>query len=173
MLRRLGATLVVMVIGCAGTLDDPERFRIQSPLEPTDAATGADVAALVDAGADAATSAVANPNTSCADVPQSVFARVAPTGCTTAGCHSAASKAGGLDLESSGLPARIVGAAATGGPGLLIDPANPGASVMLAKLKTPPPFGGVMPPSAPLDDATLACVQNWVFAAAAADAGAP
>src|SRR5690349_5861778 len=66
--------------------------------------------------------------------------------CATSGCHDAATKKGGLDLVSSGLEQRLLGAMATGG-GRLIDPNDPEQSVLYTKLKSPPPFGLAMPPS--------------------------
>lgn len=94
----------------------------------------------------------------CADVPTQTF----PARCATASCHSAAARAGALDLESPNVAARLVGIAATGGPGLLIDPDNPDGSVLVRKLTPSPPFGRQDPPDAPLDAATLDCIRQWV-----------
>jgi hypothetical protein len=94
----------------------------------------------------------------CADVPtQILVAR-----CATAGCHDAADRAGALDLESAHVSVRLVGVAATGGEGLLIDPANPDGSVLVRKLTAAPPFGRQDPPGAPLEPATLDCIRDWV-----------
>jgi hypothetical protein len=50
-----------------------------------------------------------------------------------------------------------------GGPGLLVDPSNPTMSVVYTKLTATPPFGARMPfGQTPLDDATIACVLQWI-----------
>ncbi|MCA1665660.1 MAG: hypothetical protein LC659_15565, partial [Myxococcales bacterium] len=94
----------------------------------------------------------------CADVPSETFA----SRCATAGCHSADARAGSLDLESPAVAARLVGVRATGGEGLLIDPDNSDASIIVRKLTPSPPFGQQDPPGAPLDPATLGCIRDWV-----------
>ena len=94
----------------------------------------------------------------CADVPAQTF----PARCATASCHSAAARAGALDLESPGVAARLVGVPASGGDGLLIDPDHSDASVLVRKLTPSPPFGRQDPPGAPLDPATLDCIRDWV-----------
>jgi hypothetical protein len=140
--RRMGLVLLGLVVslvcaGCPGALEDPARF-------VDAAADAADVAERGDAG--------------CPDVPTAVFA----ARCATAGCHSAADKAQGLDLQSPNLGARLAGACAKGG-GYLIDTSNPGASVIYTKVLPTPPFGARMPTGGqPLDDATLACILAWV-----------
>jgi hypothetical protein len=136
--------LGVTSLGCPGTLEDPARF-----------ADGG--------GRDAA---------GCPDVPQAVFVAT----CATKGCHNPTDDkvvAQGLDLESPGLVARLVGMPAKGGPGLLIDPASPPSSVVYSKLTSAPPFGARMPfGKAPLDDATIACVLAWITEQVS-DAGLP
>jgi hypothetical protein len=128
--------VTLLFFGCAGTLEDAPRF--------------------ADAGTDAAPAA----DGGCPDVPSAVFA----TSCATSGCHGAADKAQGLDLESPGVGARLAGACARGG-GLLVDPASPKASVLYTKLGADPPFDARMPlGKPPLDDATVACVLQWIGA---------
>jgi hypothetical protein len=97
---------------------------------------------------------------SCPDVPTAVF----QTTCSsTSGCHSATDKQLGLDLQSPGVAARLIGVHPMGGPGLLIDPSNPAVSVVYTKLTATPPFGARMPfGQTPLDDATIACVLQWI-----------
>ncbi len=98
---------------------------------------------------------------SCPDITQTVFLNV----CATASCHSATTKAASLDLGSPNVASRLVGVAATGGPGLLIDPSAPRASVIYTKLTATPPFGVQMPFNEPaLDDGTMSCVLEWVSA---------
>jgi hypothetical protein len=62
---------------------------------------------------------------------------------------------------------------ATGGPGLLIDPSNPAASVLYTKLTAAPPFGARMPfARSALDDATIACVLQWITTQVTPEGGA-
>jgi hypothetical protein len=139
-IARLRAAVVgnaLVCAGCAGTLDDPARFLT------SDGGSAADV----DAG-------------SCPDIPSTVFSKT----CATAGCHTTADLIQGLDLESPLVASRLVGICARGG-GLLVDPSNPAQSVLYLKLTIAPPFGSRMPlGKPPLDDATLACVLNWISA---------
>ena len=132
------------LLGCAGSLDHPERF--------------ANLGAFPDAG-----TATSSSDGGC-DPVFDIF----PLGCATSACHSAQSQQGNLDLESFGLPGRLVNKRASGGPGLLIDPANPSQSVMLTKATDTPPFGFQMPLGAPpLSADETACLQAWVVQAAA------
>ncbi len=129
--------LTTTCIACPGSLGDPDRcLSIES-----DAGTALDT------------------GSQCPDVPGVVFAG----NCTLAGCHNAADRANGLDLQSPGVGARLLNVRATGGPGLLIDPANPSQSVVYTKLTPAPPFGVRMPfGKMPLDVATVGCVLTWV-----------
>jgi hypothetical protein len=96
----------------------------------------------------------------CGDVPTTVFQN---TCSATVGCHSSTDKQLGLDLQSPNVAARLTGVTAMGGPGLLIDPSNPADSVLYTKLTATPPFGARMPfARPPLDDATIACVLQWI-----------
>jgi hypothetical protein len=129
--------LALLVAGCPGTLEDPARF---------DGEFG---------GADGGGGA-----SGCPDIPM-LFA----TTCALASCHAASNPANGLDLASPNVYERLSGKAATGGPGLLVDPANPSDSVLYTKLTPTPPFGSRMPfGGTPLDDATVACVLRWIEA---------
>ena len=133
----------LLLSGCAGPLEDPSRFAYLG----ADAGSDGGVS-LSDGGCDPV-STIFVPN------------------CTTSSCHSARTQQGNLDLESPGLPQRLVNVQATGGPGLLIDKTNPDQSVIYTKLSDPPPFKFQMPLGAPplsADDVT--CVQQWVHAAA-------
>jgi hypothetical protein len=130
------AGLVLAGFGCPGTLDNPARFLIDAEPE------------------------VGPDGNGCPDIPGGVLRGT----CTSAGCHSAADKTQGLDLESPGVASRLVGACALGG-GLLIDPDQPSRSVMYAKVTIAPPFGSRMPlGKPPLDSTTIACVLSWVSA---------
>jgi len=131
-----------LLFGCAGSLDHPERF------------------AYLGWGPDAGPSAPAD------DAGCDPVADIFPPSCTTSACHSTQSQQGNLDLESAGLPQRLVGKQAHGGPGLLIDPAHPDQSVLLLKVSDNPPFQFQMPLGAPaLSPDELACLTAWVDAA--------
>jgi hypothetical protein len=98
----------------------------------------------------------------CPNVVTTVFAGR----CAISGCHTAADRAGSLDLESPDLYQRLAGQRASGGPGMLIDPnGNPQDSILYLKLTPNPPFGSQMPlVGEKLDPATLACVGDWIMA---------
>ncbi len=109
----------------------------------------------------------ADAGAACPDVPQDIFGKI----CSTSGCHDAVDKMGGLDLQSPNVTSRLVGVPSTGGPGLLINPSNPATSALYTKLTPMVPFGVRMPfNEPPLDDATIACVLDWITAQVA-DAG--
>ena len=132
----------LILAGCAGGLDDPQRF-----------------AYLDGGGADGGTLAL---DGGCDPVP-AIFI----PSCTTSACHSAQAQQGNLDLQSPGMPRRLVAKRASGGPGLLIDPQHPQLSVLLTKLSDTPPFNFQMPLGAPpLDPDQVACIQLWVAGAA-------
>lgn len=98
----------------------------------------------------------------CLDAPKEVFAKSCLSGCHST---SSAASSGDLDLEAAGLVARLKDKKAKGGAGLLIDSSNVDQSVMLTKLKSPPPFGAKMPFGvAPLTDAQIQCVKDWIVA---------
>ncbi len=134
---------LIGLLGCAGSLDHPERFSYLG--NPPDGGP-------VDSGSDGG----CNPVTD-----------IFPPSCSTSACHSAQSQQGNLDLESAGLPQRLVNKPAHGGPGLLIDTANPGQSVLYLKVTANPPFQFQMPlGGTPLSPDEMACLQAWVVAAA-------
>jgi hypothetical protein len=143
------SAICLALLGCAGSLDRPERFQ---NLTPPDAGQ---VGITPDGGCDP-------------------IIVMFPLSCSTGACHSAQSQQGNLDLESPGLPARLVNKQAHGGPGLLIDASNPSQSVMLLKVSDNPPFQFQMPLGAPsLTPDETACLTAWVQAAVTpvADAG--
>ena len=143
--RAAGASsaICLALVACAGALDNPERF--------ANLGTGPDAGQV-------------SPSDGGCDPVTDIF----PLSCTTSACHSAQSQQGNLDLESAGLPGRLVNKAAHGGPGLLIDSTNPAQSVMLLKVTDTPPFQFQMPLGAPpLSPEEMACLQAWVQAAVA------
>jgi len=133
--QRLGSLAAFLVLtGCPGTLEDPERFEVEA---------GVAAATVSDSG--------------CPDIPSTLS-----KACAGAGCHSTANKSQGLDVQSPGVASRLVCAAATGG-GFLVDPSAPAQSVLYTKLSSSPPFGARMPSGAPpFDDATRACILTWI-----------
>lgn len=139
----LGAALT----GCPGSLENPERFDLGDGGGQTDTGAGP----------------------SCPDVPTAIFA----PSCSVEGCHSAKDQLGKLDLETSPIGPRLVGQKANGGAGLLIDPATPDDSVLLTKLRKPPPFGSQMPLGASLTEEQIQCVRAWIVEqiGSAGDAG--
>jgi hypothetical protein len=140
--ERLVIALVACgLVACAGTLEDPERF--------------------ADAGGAAAQSADAGTAAACPPVESAIL----EAKCATAGCHAASGGAAGLDLASPGVLGRLANKPATGGAGSLVVPGDPSASVLYTKLMTAPPFGSRMPLGASLDDASLACVHDWIASA--------
>jgi hypothetical protein len=136
--------------GCPGNLDDPGRFAAQFGTGGSGGGgTGGSTSTGGTGGGDGGT---------CPDIP-TFFAAT----CTATGCHSATSPAAELDLASPDLATRLAGKMATGGPGLLLDPAMPASSILYEKLQSPPPFGSRMPlVGTPLSDAQMACVLSWI-----------
>ena len=131
--------LLALLAGCAGTLEDPERFI-------TDAGH-----AVADAG--------------CGD---RVVAEIFPTSCGGASCHQGSQPSAGLDLVSPNVAARLVdvpGSSCGGRP--LIDSANPVDSALLDRLLPEPECGLRMPRALPpLSAEDTACVAQWVQAVA-------
>jgi len=139
------SAVCLALAGCAGSLDQPGRFAYLG--FPPDAGSG-DTSS--DGGCDPVTD-------------------IFPLSCTASACHSAQSQQANLDLQSPGLPKRLVNKPAHGGPGYLIDASNPAQSVLYTKLTATPPFQFQMPLGAlPLSTDEMSCLLGWVQAAAAA-----
>jgi hypothetical protein len=153
-MRHLLVALLVPVsvlAGCPGSLDDPARFDAELGIDDggRDGAGG---------GRDGAGGGGGGAGGGCPSPPPSFG-----TTCSVSGCHAATAPAGGLDLASPNIVMRLSGKKAMGGPGLLIDPTTPAASVLYTKLTPTPPFGARMPlVGAPLSDADIACVLSWI-----------
>jgi hypothetical protein len=136
------ACSALLAIGCAGALSDPQRF-----------------AYLDGGGGDGGP--LSQGDGGCDPAP-TVFI----PSCATGACHSAQAQQGNLDLQSTGMPARLVGKRASGGPGYIIDHQQPLQSVILTKVSANPPFNFQMPLGAPpLAADEVACIQMWVTAA--------
>jgi hypothetical protein len=154
LLAPLAATSLVALSGCPGTLDDPARFLVDAA--PVDA--GADVV-VADAAKEAAPAV--DSGDPCGDVPTRVFA----PSCGGNGCHGAMGAQQGLDLESPGVAARVVGVSAKECSVTLADPKNPEGSLLYTKLGPNPPCGSQMPIARPVLSATdVACVKAWIAA---------
>ena len=136
-------------VGCATSLDDPGRFGVSGNGTGTDAVGG---------GQEGGAGSVLGEGGACPDIPQ-FFAAT----CTASSCHNANDEAQGLDLQSPDVASRLVSVMATEGPGLLVDPSAPSASILYLKLTASPPFGAEMPlGQKPLPEAMTACVLDWI-----------
>jgi hypothetical protein len=139
LVRAFACTALCSLSACPGTLDNKESF-------------------LVDAGG------TDNPDSSsdaCGDVVTRIFA----PSCGSSGCHGGTAPQQSLDLVSSGLAARVVGARGKTCSGTLADPENPAGSLLYTKLLSPPACGAQMPlAQAPLSSADAACVLAWIAA---------
>jgi len=132
----------MLLASCAGSLADPERF------------------AYLDGGNDGG-GVVPTGDGGCDPVP-TIFV----PSCATSACHTAQTQQANLDLQSPGLPQRLVEKPASGGPGYLIDSLDPGKSVLYLKVTSSPPFNFQMPlGSPPLSSDEVACIRTWVYAA--------
>src|SRR2546428_13784966 len=97
----VSSAVCLALLGCAGSLDHPERF--------------ANLGQGPDAGP------VNPPSDGGCDPVVDIF----PLSCSSSSCHSAQSQQGNLDLESPGLPNRLVGKTAHGGPRPPVHPPEP------------------------------------------------
>ncbi len=142
--------LAAATAGCPTSLDDPGRF------EGNGSAPGTDIPG--DGQDGGGTPSALGEGAACPDIPQ-FFAAT----CTASSCHNASDEAQGLDLQSPDVTSRLVSVMATEGPGLLVDPSAPSASILYLKLTASPPFGAQMPlGKKPLPEAMTACVLDWI-----------
>jgi hypothetical protein len=76
------------------------------------------------------------------------------------GCHG---NSGGLSLKASGAYANLVNTTSFNyGPLVRVVPGKPEESVLYRKLSGDPTVGSSMPPSGPLDAATLELIRVWI-----------
>lgn len=90
--------------------------------------------------------------------------------CTSACCHTGKYPAVGLSLEPDRFPASVVGVASQEKPGsLIVDPAAPEKSYLLAKIKGEPGIVGVRMPAKqdPLSEADIQQIEGWIKSLAA------
>ena len=93
----------------------------------------------------------------------SIQANIFAPSCARSGCHAASSPAGGLDLASSGVEARLVDQSSSTCTGLLVASGSPETSVLFEKLSAATPSCGVrMPVGGSLTAAEIACVGAWI-----------
>jgi hypothetical protein len=147
--------LLTLPLGCVGALDDDERALFED--------ASADLGVASDAGAaDAGAADAGGP--ACPDVVATILSSSeGPLGCAQAGCHTAASPASGLDLESPNLVSRLSGMMSSTCGAPYVDPVDPARSLLYVKVGPGPyPCGGRMPIGARLDDTQIACVLDFL-----------
>lgn len=103
----------------------------------------------------------------------SIEATIFSPKCATSGCHSATDRAGGLDLGSPGVEARLVGFPSTCKGKLLVDPGNADGSMIVDKLvNAQPACGGArMPLTGTIEPAEVECITAWIAGLGAGDGG--
>ena len=86
--------------------------------------------------------------------------------CDGSSCHGPDFMAGGFDLVSPGVAARVAGTATQGTScmGLLADPSNPTASAIYVVLTdmSCTPFGTMPQNGEPFSQAQIDCVEQWI-----------
>lgn len=89
--------------------------------------------------------------------------------CATSGCHSGATRAGGLSLQAEDIAAAIVDVPSEAKPDYkLVAPGDPVNSYLLMKMRGDEGIAGDrMPPGGALEEEQIALVEAWV------EAGAP
>jgi hypothetical protein len=83
--------------------------------------------------------------------------------CSSGGCHGAGSNLGNF-AESESIARTFIGreGGVCVGQGSIIDTDDPPASVMLLKVSDDPPCGQPMPLGGTLDEADVACLEDWI-----------
>jgi hypothetical protein len=115
------------------------------------------------AGADSSAAGAAGSGTAGASSACDGFAILAAN-CGTSGCHGARSNLG--TFAASDKDARsYIGRSGKicANLGVIIDPSDPPASLLIQKLSDFPPCGQSMPALGfPLSDADIACIEDWI-----------
>lgn len=79
------------------------------------------------------------------------------------GCHGGGAPSAGLNLEAANSYANLVGIASTQEAGTQrVNPGNPNASYLIAKLEGTAATGTVMPPSGMIPQADIDSVRQWI-----------
>lgn len=139
--------VIVGCWGCAGDLDDPERFDF-----------------LLDG-------AMTNAPDAPPEAPECVTSLFETRCSTSTACHGAESLQ--LDLVSADVESRLIDVSSTSrdcGDSVYV-PTDGSASLLLEKLGEQPPCGLRMPIGQPLEESEMMCVSAWVQAVAAAGGG--
>jgi hypothetical protein len=83
--------------------------------------------------------------------------------CTFAACHDADAPEAGLDLQSAGVEARLVGVASTCDGSTIVEAGSPEQSLLFSKIFGNPGCGDRMPlAGSQLPDTDLACFSDWI-----------
>jgi hypothetical protein len=143
--------LVMACVGCAGELEEPERFAFL--FDDDDSGTG-----QPGPGPGPAMDA----STPMPTAPPACVTALFQKSCGLTGCHSA--NAAQVDLVSPGVAARLIGKKSTSDdcmnrPFIATDGS---ASLLIEKLRSPAPCGSTMPIGAPLTTAETMCLTQWV-----------
>lgn len=181
------ASAVALVAGCASELEDPDAYLAAqggagpgaggntgtitggTPATPTGGTVGGPTGGASATGGAAATGGSAS--TPPPALPACVTPALMNATCTT--CHAPATKDffGGLDLAGSTVTERLLNVtakntmatnAATCGT-KLIDPDNPGQSVLLKRISGNSDCGPGMPGASGVTGADLECLKNWIM----------
>jgi len=87
-----------------------------------------------------------------------------PRNCSTTGCHWSERPAGGLDLASPGLAARLVDVESTGCGGVLVPSDVPMSGLFRRKLEPAPACGSSMPiGQPPMNVQDRYCFEQWLL----------
>lgn len=94
--------------------------------------------------------------------------------CATSGCHSGGAPAAGLNLQAGNAYAELVGIASSQDAGLMrVNPGNPDDSYLIRKLEGTASSGQQMPPGAPLAQAEIDVIRQWITDGAVDDTVQP
>jgi hypothetical protein len=145
---RFFATVVIGASGCDGSTDPGSSRDVGQQTTADTMNTGANTG---DGG--------------CTPSTQSIYEDVFLASCVQAGCHDDKAQAGGLDLSSPDIEARLVGiAAGTCAGKTLVVPGDPASSFLIEKLAGQPDCGVPMPVGTTLPLSQLQCIDAWIAA---------
>lgn len=92
-----------------------------------------------------------------------IQANVFTPDCATSGCHSGASPPGGLNLDAANSYAMLVGVQSSQNMALQrVEPGDPANSYLVQKLEGTASGGQQMPPGAPLPQAEIDVIRQWI-----------
>ncbi|MFL5320088.1 MAG: hypothetical protein ACJ790_10575 [Myxococcaceae bacterium] len=128
-------TLSIAMLGCPGSLENPERF--------------------LDGGTDAGSSG----GYVCPSANLKVKTALINVKCGNAGCHDANTQSGGLDLASANAPERLVNIPSAGCAGKTLVTADGG--FLIEKIHPSPQCGVQMPSGSSLSATEQQCLVEW------------